>query len=138
MTSKDHLEVAEYTETPKDFPAFETTQTRQVVKGQKVTPKREPQMAALRRILGNNVLDVFPLGIIQAVDSSYKFWLENPDSFLDTPFETEAEKNDALLVMRAYAECADGGGYSIRTVKMDDPCLLSWRAQNRRGSGITV
>jgi hypothetical protein len=138
MTTKDHLEVAEYTEEPKEFLAFAASQTRQVVKGQKVTPKREPQMAALRRILGNNVLDIFPLELIQAVDASYKFWLENPDSFLDTPFETVEEKNDALLIMRAYAECADDGGYSIRTVTMEDPLLLSWRAQNRRGSGITV
>jgi hypothetical protein len=138
MTQKDHLEVAEYTEEPKEFTALEASQVRQIVKGEKVSLKKEPQMRALRRILGHNVLDVFPLGIIQAVDASYKFWLENPDSFLDTPFESEAEKDDALLVMRAYAECADDGGYSIRTVKTDDPCLLSWRAQNRRGSGITV
>jgi hypothetical protein len=138
MTTKDHLEVAEYTETPKEFPAFAAGKIRTIEKGQKVALKREPQMAALRRILGNNVLDVFPLDLIRAVDASYRFWLENPDSFLDTPFETVEEKEDALLIMRAYAECADDGGYSIRTVKTDDPCLLSWRAQNRRGSGITV
>lgn len=134
MTKTDLTAVEEDEWTPPEFPALETGQVRRVEKKAAVSQKREPQMAALRRILGDGVLGIFPDGIIQAVDRSYQFWQANPDSFLDTPFETVQEKEDALTVMRAYAECAPTGPYTIRTVAMEDPRVLSWRAQNRRGS----
>lgn len=134
MNSKADLALAADEWSPPEFPALESGQVRKVEKKAQVSQKREPQMAALRRILGDGVLGVFPLGIMQAVDRSYQFWRDNPDSFLDTPFDTEQEKADALTVMRAYAECAPNGPYTIRTVTVDDPLVLSWRAQNRRGA----
>lgn len=94
--------------------------------------KKEPQMAALRRIFGDGVLDIFPKELREAVDNCYKFWQEHPDSYINTPFDTADELRDSLIAMRAYAECADNGGYTIRTLAKPDPALLTWRAQNRR------
>jgi hypothetical protein len=97
-------------------------------------PAKEPTMAGLRRVLGDSVLDVFPPELRDAVDRAYVIWQTNPDSYLPTPFDTEQDKLDSLVVMRAYAECAPKGPYTIRTISDDDPKLLVWRAQNRRGS----
>lgn len=132
MAEKPDLKVAEDDWSPPElFP--ETSTPRQAVKKTRAPNQtREPQMAALRRILGDGVMGIFPLGIIQAVDKGYEFYLANPDSFLDTPFANEAEKDDALTVMRAYAECAPNGGYTIRTTKVDDPATLSWRTTKRQ------
>ncbi len=94
-------------------------------------PKKvnEPTMRALRRILGDSVLDVFPEDLIKAVDSAYDFWRNTPDSYLITDFGSETEKADALAVMRAYSECAGDKGYTIRVLADDDPRRLVWRAQ---------
>lgn len=92
-------------------------------------------MRALRRILGDVVLEVFPADLRKAVDDAYGFWQATPDSYLITDFEDEKEKDDALLVMRAYAECADNGGYTIRTLVDPDPCKLVWRAQTKQTRG---
>jgi hypothetical protein len=89
-------------------------------------------MRGLRRILGDSVLDVFPEALIASVDKCYTFWQEHPDSYIVTMFDTEQDMADSLVVMRAYAECADGGGYTIRTVADENPLKLVWRAQNRR------
>jgi len=93
---------------------------------------KEPQMRALRRILGDSVLEIIPEGVRSAVDASYKFWQEHPDSYQDTPMDSAQEREDALLVMRAYAEMAGDDGYTIRTVNDEDPAKFYWRAQNRR------
>lgn len=97
-------------------------------------PYREPQMKALRRIFGDVVLEIFPQTFIDAVELAYRFWFDHPDSYLDTLFDTEQEKNDSLTAMRAYAEIAgpEGEGYTISTRTHDDPCMLVWRAQTRR------
>jgi hypothetical protein len=111
----------------------ESAQNRTVVKR---TPKkeanREPQLRALRRLLGDVVLTIFPEPLRESIDASYQFWLKNPDSYQITDFDDEKEKDDTLIVMRAYAECAWDVGYTIRTVTDDNPNRLVWRAQNRR------
>lgn len=89
-------------------------------------------MRSLRRILGDAIMDVFPDGLVTAVDDAYKFWLATPDSYLITDFDSEQDKQDSLTVMRAYADCADDGGYTIRTLADEDPRRLVWRAQTRR------
>jgi hypothetical protein len=96
---------------------------------------KPPQMAELARILGSElVLSIFPQGLMEAVDYGYTFWLEHPDSYIDVAYDTVQERNDVEVVMRAYAECAPKGPYTIRTVQTDVPEVLSWRAQNRRGA----
>jgi hypothetical protein len=91
----------------------------------------ETSLQTLKRLFGEVVFEMFPQEIIEAVDASYNFWQEHPDSYLVTPFESEAAKNDALALMRAYAEIADPDGYTIRTLKDSPDSELHWRAQNR-------
>jgi hypothetical protein len=98
--------------------------------------KKEPVMRGLRRILGDIVLEIFPQPLMDAVDSAYKVWLANPDSYIPTAFDSEQDKADSLHVMRAYAECAGEHGYTIRTLADPDPTLLIWRVSNRRGHGL--
>lgn len=95
---------------------------------------REPVIHLLRRMLGEDVVNIFPTHFQQAVENGYQFWRMHPDSFLDTLFDSEQEKDDTLAVMRAYSEIAgaDGEGYTILTKAHDDPAMLSWRAQTRR------
>jgi len=96
--------------------------------------KVEPTMAGLRRILGDSVLDIFPVELRNAVDAAYKHWSDHPDSYLETPFDTADECNDALTLMRAYCECAPAGPWTLRTIDPDIRPVLHWRVQNRRGS----
>lgn len=105
-------------------------------RARKAAEKREPTMRGLRRILGDVVLDVFPEELINAVDTGYKVWVDNPDSYIPTEFASEQDKNDSLHVMRAYAECAGEHGYTIRVLADPDPLLLLWRVTNRRGHGL--
>jgi hypothetical protein len=102
------------------------------------TVAKPPMMQELCRILGKDrVLSIFPDGLMESVDYAYTFWMNNPDSYIDVAFETEEELADVVTVMRAYAECAPKGPYTIRTVATDDPKVLAWRAQNRRGRSVT-
>jgi hypothetical protein len=110
----------------------QSTQTT-VTRTKKEAPPKIPLMRSLRNILGDGVLEIFPLAMRESVDAVYKFWVDHPDSYQVTPFESEEEKEEALIVMRAYAECAWDTGYTIRVVSDDDPSRLVWRAQNRRG-----
>lgn len=112
--------------------AFAEENVTTVVKEKAAAEPKEPQMAALRRIFGDVVLSIFPRELRDAVDNCYRFWEEHPDSYINTQFDTAEELRDSLIAMRAYAECADGGGYTIRTLSKEDPTLLTWRAQNRR------
>ena|SRR5713226_1432982 len=116
------------------FRALGADPAKMVTAKRAVAAKVEPVMAGLRRILGDEVLDIFPRPLMEAVDRSYQIWLANPDSYLPTQFDTEQEKKDSLHVMRAYAECAPDGPYTIRTLSDENPALLIWRAQTRRGS----
>lgn len=107
------------------------TSVRDVKKVAAKSQSKEPQMAALTRILGDHVRDIFPEEFREAVTKSYTFWREHPDSYLDTLFDTAQERDDTLTVLRAYAECAPDGPWSIRTQANDNPKMLCWRVQNR-------
>lgn len=95
---------------------------------------REPQIKALLRILGEDVLNIFPTNFTAAVEQGYQFWQTHPDSYIDTDFDTAQERNDTLIVMRAYAEIAgpEHEGYTIATKNEGPDSLLVWRAQPRR------
>ncbi len=96
---------------------------------------REAQMRALRRILGDTVLDIFPKPFIAAVEKAYQHWLDHPDSYLVSEFDSQRERDDSLTVMRAYAECAGELGYTVRTQASEEPNVLLWRVQTRRRIG---
>ena len=93
---------------------------------------REPQFRTLKRVLGDQVLDIFPSEFIDSVEAGYKFWQEHPRSYIDTVFASEQERDDVLAIMRAYAEAANEQGYTIATLADPDPRKLVWRAQTRR------
>ena len=99
--------------------------------------KKEPTMRALRRILGDGVLAIFPPDLMTSVDKAFRHWQEHPDSFLVTPFDTEQERDDTLLVLRAYAECAGEDGYTVYTEAAPEANVLHWRVQTRKGTKNT-
>jgi hypothetical protein len=94
----------------------------------------ETTMHALRRILGDGVLDIFPDGLIETVDQLFTLHADNISHWAEVPFDTEQERDDALKLMRAYAECADDPGYTIRTDKSAELNELRFRVVVRRGS----
>jgi hypothetical protein len=96
--------------------------------------KVEPTMRKLRRILGDEILDIFPEGLIDAVDQLHDAWRADPEPWAELDFETEAERDDALDLMRAYAECAGDKGYTIRTDPDTEPTVARFRVTTRRGS----
>lgn len=100
----------------------------------KSVKKQEPQFRALCRILGWIPSEVLPADLCEAVDVVYEWGKQNPDTFQCTPFDTPDERNDALTVMRAYAECPGDTGYTIYTKTDADPCMLVWKVTRRRGS----
>lgn len=91
-------------------------------------------MRALRRILGDEVLDVFPEGFTELVDALYDICKDDKDKWIDAAYGTASERNDALALMRAYAECADVSGYTIRTDRDAEPNELRFRVVTRKGS----
>jgi hypothetical protein len=101
----------------------------------RTTEIREPSMHAMRRILGDEVLDLFPDGIVETCDELFKLHKEDTDQWAEVRFDSAADRNDALALMRAYAECADDPGYTIRQDKATDPDVLRFRVTVRKGSG---
>lgn len=99
------------------------------------TPVREMSMHALRRILGDEVLDIFPEGIIETTDELFKLHSQDKEAYAFVTFETARDRDDALALMRAYAECADDPGYTIRTDRDTEPNELRFRVTLRKGSG---
>jgi hypothetical protein len=97
------------------------------------TDQHETALQSLQRILGDAVLEVIPEDVREAVEAAYKFWEEHSDSYLITPFDDEVGRNDALTVMKAYAEIAPNGPYTIRVDRNSEPHVLHWRAQTRQG-----
>jgi hypothetical protein len=101
-------------------------------------PKRvqkvEPQFRAICRILNWDPREVLPEELCDAVDAVYQFGIQNPDTFQTTPFDTAEEKNDALVLMRAYAETPGEHGYTIYTKTDVNPAMLIWKVTKRRGS----
>lgn len=99
----------------------------------RTTGPRETVLQGLVRILGSEVRDIIPTDVQEAVEAAYTFWNEHSDSYLVTRFDSEADKLDAVIVMKAYAEIAPNGPYTIR-VDHDSPAkVLHWRAQTRQG-----
>src|SRR5208282_5018906 len=90
-----------------------------VTRAKRPVKKVPPAFQTLRRILGDTVLEIFPMQLSQAVDQSYMVWKQNPDTYLGTECETVEEMDDVLFVMRACAQIAGEKGYSIRTVARD-------------------
>ena len=93
---------------------------------------KEPTMRALKRILGVQIEEIFPEGLRESVAAGETFSKEHPDSYLDTEFDDEAERNDVLTVMRAYAECYGDDGLTIATKNTSNPALLRWKVTARR------
>jgi hypothetical protein len=93
----------------------------------------ETSLQLLARLFGLPVVEVIPLDVREAVEASYEFWKAHPDSYLVTEFDAEQDKLDALGVMKAYAEIAPGGPYTIRVDWDSLPSVLHWRAQTRQG-----
>jgi hypothetical protein len=98
----------------------------------------ETTLQALRRILGDSVLDLIPTDVQGAVEAAYKFWKDHSDSYLITPFDDQQGRDDALIVMKAYAEIAPNGPYTVRVDKNSEPEVLLWRAQTRQGKGTAA
>lgn len=96
--------------------------------------KIEPTMRALRRILGDYVLEVFPEGFCEAIDGLFKVHAEDADMWAVAEYGNRQERDDALKLMRAYAECAGDKGYTIRQDKETDAEVLRFRVVVRRGS----
>ena len=101
----------------------------------KTTDVRETSMHALRRILGDDVLDIFPEGIIETADLLFEAHAKDMDAWAEVQFDDAQERNDALALMRAYAECADDPGYTIRQDRTTEPDVLRFRVVVRKGSG---
>ena len=97
--------------------------------------RAEPTMRKLRRILGDEILDIFPDGLIEAVDALHVAWQADPKPWAELDFESEDERDDALDLMRAYAECAQDKGYTIRTDSDSEPTTARFRVTTRRGAG---
>lgn len=100
-------------------------------KPRKVHDKVEPRMRALRRILGDDVLDIFPEGFIDTIDGYYIAHSAKEDLWSEVVLDSPEELRDTLILMRAYAECADGNGYTVRQDRDTDPTLLRFRVVPR-------
>lgn len=114
------------------------TSVRKVAKAALSKGPQEPPVRKLFRLLNLKAEDIFDSALIDAVDKSFQFYQTHPDSYLDTQFESEQEALECEFLLRCVADVAPNGPYTIRTVKTDDPSLLSWRAQPKRGSGKTI
>jgi hypothetical protein len=111
------------------------TSTIEKAKAQPVSgAKTEPTMRALRRILGDDVLDIFPEGLTETVDDFYAVHSENEAKWDEVELDTQQERDDTLALMRAYAECAGEKGYTIRQDRTTAPSVLRFRVTDRRGS----
>ena len=115
-------------------PEIKIDETKTVTKKrERSTSPAETTLQALYRILGDAVLEIIPEGVQNAVEASHKFWQQHPDSFLVTDFDSQQSRNDALTVMKAYAEIRPGGPLTIRQDHDSAPEVLHWRAQTRQG-----
>jgi hypothetical protein len=107
-----------------------------------LAPKRRaravPQMRALRNVLGDEVLNIIPGEIREAIDAVHGFHKHNPDAFQVTPFESETDKEGFLVLARAYAEMAGTHGYTIYTQDDEDASKLVWKVTDRRGTKAAI
>lgn len=96
---------------------------------------KEPQMRALKRILGDDVESIFPEGLRDSVEQARSWTIAHPDAYIDTEFDDAEERNNVLIVMRAYSELAGDEGYTIATKNTPNPALLRWKVTARRVIG---
>ena len=94
----------------------------------------EPQMRALRRILGDTVLDLFPQAVMDTIDALIEIHAADTSAYAEAAFDTEQDRDDCLTLMRAYAECADQERLSIRQDKDTDATALRFRVVVRKDS----
>jgi len=94
----------------------------------------EPTMRALRRILGEDVLDIFPEGFTDLIDGLYEAHSQDSEKWSEAEYDSADERNDALALMRAYAECAGETGYTIRQDRTASAETLRFRVIPRKGS----
>ncbi len=125
-------DLTDNTEMATDNPLLNRTIQRVPDKAPKRVQTTEPQMRALRRILGDDALELIPFDVREAVDAVYQFGKANPEAFQYTPFDSEQEKDDAATIMRAYAEMAGDKGYTIYSQADENPALLVWKVTDRR------
>ena len=134
MAKSDEVLTSVPDTTPPAVPEIRVDETRSVTKKRaREVSQSETVLQALMRILGDAVLDVIPEGVRGAVDAAYKFWQTHPDSFLVTDFDSQQSRDDALTVMKAYAEIAPEGPWTIRVDHDSAEHVLHWRAQTRQG-----
>jgi len=132
MTERKLTRVPDAPERMLPFGKLVTDKTVSGKKSRSGRANREPQMRALRRILGDGIMGIFPEELMKSVDAAHEFWQTNGDDFLVTDFDTVQDKEDSVTVMRAYAECAQDNGYSVYTRSDDDPLRLVWKVAKRR------
>jgi hypothetical protein len=133
-TSTTEVGVAEIAKAGERFQAMRlgNQATIKVAKKPRVTVEVPSTMQTLVKTFGDSFIECFPQEFRDAVDEAYEFWRENPDSYLPFEAETIEQKEEMLVCMRAYAECAPNGPYTIRTIADPNPLLLVWRAQDKR------
>jgi hypothetical protein len=95
---------------------------------------QEPPFRALCRIMQMDPRDILPAELCDAVDAVYLFNKREKDTFQTTPFDTAEERNDALTVMRLYAETGGDRGFTIYTKTAEQPNILVWKVTDRRGT----
>jgi hypothetical protein len=94
----------------------------------------EPPFRALCRVLHIEPRDILPVEMCDAVDMVHAYNKIKKDIFQTTEFDTKEERDDALVVMRAYAETAGDKGYTIYTKNTEEPNILVWKVTDRRGT----
>jgi hypothetical protein len=94
---------------------------------------REPTMHALVRILGPEVLDIFPDGIAETVTELAAAHAADKSAYAHVVFDSPEDREDALSLMRAFTESTDDPRLSIRQDKNTDPDELRFRVVLRKG-----
>jgi hypothetical protein len=131
-TPLEQSDVAAFSELLSDAGAYTRPQARKVE-----GPAYEPSMHAMRRIMGDEVLELFPEGFTDQVDALFKAHNGNPALWAEIECESEDDRDDLFALMRAYAECADDPGYTIRQDRTTGAAVLRVRVITRKGSGKT-
>jgi hypothetical protein len=129
---QDQSDVAAFSELLMDSGAYTRPQARK-----QEQPGYEQSMHAMRRILGDEVLELFPEGFTDQVDKLFKVHSANPALWAEISCDSEDDRDDLFALMRAYAECADDPGYTIRQDRTTGASVLRVRVITRKGSAKT-
>lgn len=128
-------EVAEQVKamSPEELAAKFTARQETITKEKKKARVKPPEtsLQVLHRLFGDEVYSLFPDALMESVDKMYAFCKESMDAYQVTEFDSEEDKHNSLALIRAYAEIAPDGGYTIR-VDWDAPeNVLQWRVIDR-------